>query len=125
MSSRGRYWIWGAILCIVFVALYMVKEILLPFVAGMAIAYILDPILDRLERIGLSRLIATVLLTATFFVLIIASITLIFPLLQGQIVVFLKKLLLTNQENPCSISPVLQGNAVCRLNLKLLLEAHS
>ena len=48
MIDRGRLWIWGAIICILFVALYLVREVLLPFIAGMAVAYFLDPILDRL-----------------------------------------------------------------------------
>ena len=91
MTSRRRIWLWGVIFCIVVAALYLIKEILLPFVVGIAIAYILDPILDLLERMGLSRLTATVLLTATFFVLVIALLTLIFPLLQGQTIEFLKK----------------------------------
>ena len=49
MIDRGRLWIWGAIICILIVALYLVREVLLPFIAGMAVAYFLDPILDRLE----------------------------------------------------------------------------
>ena len=31
------------------------SDILLPFVAGMALAYLLDPVADRLERLGISR----------------------------------------------------------------------
>jgi len=72
--------------------LYITREVLLPFVAGMAVAYILDPILDRLEKAGLSRLLATILATTTFFVLIITLITFLIPLLQGQVVGFIKKL---------------------------------
>ena len=82
MIGRGRLWIWGAIFCILFVALYLVREVLLPFIAGMAVAYFLDPILDRLEKCRLSRLMATIILTTTFFTLIIALITIIVPLIQ-------------------------------------------
>ncbi len=92
MIDRGRLWIWGAIICILFVALYLVREVLLPFIAGMAVAYFLDPILDRLEKCRLSRLMATIILTTTFFTLIIALITIIVPLLQGQVVSFVQKL---------------------------------
>ena len=31
--------------------LWLLSEILLPFVAGMALAYLLDPLADRLERL--------------------------------------------------------------------------
>ena len=35
--------------------LLVFSGILLPFIAGMALAYFLDPVADRLERIGLSQ----------------------------------------------------------------------
>ena len=92
MIDSGRLWIWGATLCILFVALYLVREVLLPFIAGMAIAYFLDPILDRLEKCRLSRLMATIILTTTFFTSIIVLVTIIVPLLQGQVVSFVEKL---------------------------------
>ena len=72
MIDRGRLLVWGAVFCILFVALYLVREILLPFIAGMAVAYFLDPILDRLEKCRLSRLMATIILTSTFFDLLFA-----------------------------------------------------
>ena len=92
MIDRGPLWIWATIICILFVALYLVREILLPFIAGMAVAYFLDPILDRLEKCRLSRLMATIILTTSFFTLIIALITIMVPLLQGQVVSFVQKL---------------------------------
>ena len=53
MTDRGRFWVGGVAIIMVMVVLYLTREILLPFVAGMAVAYILDPTLDRLEKIGL------------------------------------------------------------------------
>ena len=38
--------------------LWLLSDVLLPFVAGMALAYLLDPLADRLERLGVSRLVA-------------------------------------------------------------------
>ena len=46
----------------------LLREILLPFVAGMALAYLLDPLASRLERFGLSRLMATLTIMALFIV---------------------------------------------------------
>jgi len=34
--------------------LYLLRAMLLPFVAGMAVAYFLDPVCDRLQRLGCS-----------------------------------------------------------------------
>ena len=92
MTPGRRVWSWAVIVSAFLVGLYLVRVVLLPFIAGIAIAYFLDPLLDRLEKLGLSRLIATIMLTITFFVLIIALITLIVPLLQGQLVGFFQKL---------------------------------
>ena len=62
--SRGqqlRYWGIGAL--IFFAFLWFIGDTLLPFLVGMTIAYFLDPVADRLERAGFSRLWATVVIT--------------------------------------------------------------
>ncbi len=58
---------WLIIMAVVVLLLVALKSILLPFVLGMLTAYFLDPATDRLERMGLSRLMATVAITACFF----------------------------------------------------------
>ena len=55
---RLRFWLTG--LAIFLVLLYLLRSILLPFVTGMAIAYLLDPLALRLQRWGMSRTLATV-----------------------------------------------------------------
>jgi predicted PurR-regulated permease PerM len=65
--------------------LYLLSGVLLPFVAGLLVAYFLDPVADRLERLGFSRTVATTVITAAFFVLVGAAAALLLPLLQGQI----------------------------------------
>ena len=39
--------------------LWLLSRILLPFIAGLVLAYFLDPVADALERLGLPRLAAT------------------------------------------------------------------
>jgi predicted PurR-regulated permease PerM len=73
------------ILLVVAGALYLLSGVLLPFVAGILVAYFLDPLADRLERAGCSRALATSLITAAFFVIVIAALVLLFPLVQAQI----------------------------------------
>ena len=48
--------------------LYVFSDILLPFVAGMVLAYFLDPVADRLQRFGLSRFMATVVILVIFLI---------------------------------------------------------
>ena len=96
MSSRispGRQaLIWLAVAAIVVAFLMLTSSVLLPFVAGMAVAYFLDPLADRLEAWGCSRLLATILITVAFFVVVIALAVLLVPLLQAQLVALVGKL---------------------------------
>jgi hypothetical protein len=50
-----QVWFWLATAVAIVLALWLLHGILLPFVAGMALAYLLDPFANRLERLGLKR----------------------------------------------------------------------
>src|SRR5512147_177578 len=90
VATQTRVWV---IVLVVFVAiLVLLKSILLPFVAGMAIAYLLDPVCDRLERMGASRTVATAIVTAVFAVVVILLLLLIVPLAVQQLIAFLGSL---------------------------------
>jgi predicted PurR-regulated permease PerM len=81
---------WLAALMVFVLALWLLSEILLPFVAGLAIAYLLTPLTDRLERLGINRL-AAALLIITFVVLaLIYVILLVAPVLGGQLSSFIE-----------------------------------
>ena len=53
-------------LAAVIAVVVLLREILLPFVAGMVLAYLLDPLANRLERLGMNRLIATLAIMGLF-----------------------------------------------------------
>ena len=53
---------WLAALAVFILVLWLLSEILLPFIAGLAIAYLLTPLTDRLERLGVNRLAASLLI---------------------------------------------------------------
>ena len=84
--------VWGIALVVFVALLVLLKGILLPFVAGMAIAYLLDPVCDRLETMGTSRTLATSIVTAIFAVIVILLLLLIVPLAIKQTVDFLSSL---------------------------------
>lgn len=90
LGTQGK--IWGGVLVLFVLILVLLKAILLPFVAGMAIAYLLDPICDRLERMGCSRNLATTIVTAAFAIVVILALLLIVPLAIGEAVAFLGSL---------------------------------
>jgi len=71
----------------VFVALlWLLAGVLLPFVAGMAIAYFLDPLVDRLERWRVPRTVGSILVLIGFALVLVAVILLVVPVLQAQII---------------------------------------
>ena len=82
VKDQIKYWTIAASILLIF--LWLLGDILLPFVLGAAIAYLLDPIVDRLERLGTGRVLGTILiLMAAFFVLFFIFLLLI-PLVTDQ-----------------------------------------
>jgi len=83
--SRGqqlRYWGIGAL--IFFAFLWFIGDTLLPFLVGMTIAYFLDPVADRLERAGFSRLWATVVITVGVLLGAMIVLVLLIPVVIDQ-----------------------------------------
>jgi hypothetical protein len=61
----------------VVLALYVLRGILLPFLAGLALAYFLDPLADRLQRLGLSRFLASLLILVVFLLIFVGALLLV------------------------------------------------
>ncbi|MBC7313190.1 MAG: AI-2E family transporter, partial [Rhizobium sp.] len=87
---RRQLMFWLAALAVFIFFLMMFRTILLPFIAGMALAYFLDPVADRLERLGLSRMWATVVILVTFIVVFVLSLMIIIPILASQLNEFIQ-----------------------------------
>ncbi|SJM34976.1 AI-2E family transporter [Mesorhizobium delmotii] len=85
-----RFWLISAIILAIF--LYVFSGILLPFVAGMVLAYFLDPVADRLQRLGLSRLMATIVILFAFIVVLVLAFVILIPVLASQMADFASKL---------------------------------
>ncbi|WP_137933753.1 AI-2E family transporter [Mesorhizobium comanense] len=84
------FWLISAVLLALF--LYVFSGILLPFVAGMVLAYFLDPVADWLQRLGLSRLMATVVILIAFIVIVVLAFVILVPVLATQMADFGRKL---------------------------------
>lgn len=85
MTLREQARIWAIGLGLFAVVLWLLGDVLLPFVLGAAIAYIADPIADRLERLGLSRLLSTVVITVLAVGVGVLALILIIPTLIDQV----------------------------------------
>jgi predicted PurR-regulated permease PerM len=81
-ARQIRFWAIGLALFLGF--LWVLGDILLPFVAGMAIAYFFDPVCDRLERWGMNRTWATVTVTVLFVVVLLLAIGVLVPVAVNQ-----------------------------------------
>lgn len=84
------FWLVTAAMFIAF--LYLFSSILLPFLAGMILAYFLDPVADRLERLGLSRLWATVVILVAFIVVLALGLMILIPVLATQLADFIGRI---------------------------------
>jgi predicted PurR-regulated permease PerM len=82
-------WFWLVAAVLLVLALWLLSDILLPFVVGLVIAYLLTPIADRLERFGVNRMVASLLLVAVVVLAFVWVILLAAPLLGGQLVSFI------------------------------------
>jgi predicted PurR-regulated permease PerM len=83
---------WFLMLALASLGLYMSASVLAPFVAALILGYVLDPIADRLQKLGLSRLMATLVILAVFLVLLTIVILVLAPVLGRQVVGFAESL---------------------------------
>ena len=80
---QARYW--GIAAAILFLMLWFFGNVLLPFLVGGAIAYFLDPVADRLQRAGLSRVMATSVISVVALLLVVLLVLSVIPTLIGQL----------------------------------------
>lgn len=88
MTLQRQMMFWAAVLVIVILALWLLGDIMLPFIAGLVLAYFLDPVADALERLGLPRLAATLLILISSIVAFVVLLLLLLPVLGDQIARF-------------------------------------
>jgi predicted PurR-regulated permease PerM len=83
---------WTLFLAFLVAALYVLGDVLFPFAAGMALAYLLDPLATRLERYGLSRLMASLVILGLALLVFVLLLLAVIPLLMQQLGAFIKEL---------------------------------
>ena len=91
LTRDAKLRIWLIVLAVFIGLLILLRSMLLPFVAGMAVSYFLDPLANRLERAGLSRPLATTVITLFFFLAIVLLLAMAVPLIESQVVGFIQK----------------------------------
>ncbi|WP_434517964.1 AI-2E family transporter [Pseudomonas sp. NFX1] len=81
-----RRWIWLGAALLIAVLLYSLHNILTPFLIGILLAYLADPLVDRLERLGLSRTWGVVVVFSLFTLVFMALLLVLVPMLAKQLV---------------------------------------
>ena len=76
---------WIALLAGLLALLWLLAPILTPFLIAAVLAYIGDPLVDRMERRGLSRTVGVCVLFALASTVLVLGLVLIVPLLQEQL----------------------------------------
>jgi predicted PurR-regulated permease PerM len=92
MSLTRQVSFWAITIAVFALALWLLHDVLLPFVAGLALAYLLNPLANGIERAGGSRLIAALVIVGGFVLGSVLLILLVAPLLGNQLTALIAKL---------------------------------
>lgn len=84
------FWLFAFVAFALFLVVF--SSILLPFVAGMALAYFLDPVADWLERRGLNRMMASVVILVSFVLVFALSLVILIPVIVNQTSEFVERI---------------------------------
>ncbi|MDB5969642.1 MAG: family transporter [Hydrocarboniphaga sp.] len=84
-SSFKENWPWMLIGLALLVFAWLLAPILTPFVVGAGLGYVGDPLVDRLERLRMSRTLGVGLMFLVIFSVLVLVILLVVPMLQGQL----------------------------------------
>src|SRR5262245_20647163 len=91
MTVERQIKFWIAALGIFIALLWLLSDILLPFVAGIALAYLLNPVAHRLERVGVNRTISGLVIIVSVIALLIFLVLLLAPVLAAQLAAFVER----------------------------------
>lgn len=84
-SPKRQAKFWGIGFAILALVLWLLGTTLLPFLLGAGMAYFLDPVADRLEKLGLNRISATLVIAVTAVLVFTAILLFAVPALIEQV----------------------------------------
>ncbi|WP_281955380.1 AI-2E family transporter [Pseudophaeobacter arcticus] len=86
LPAKKQFKYWGIAALIFSVVMWSLGDVLLPFVLGAAIAYLIDPIADRLETMGLSRAASTAVIVVLLMLVFLLALLIVVPTLINQMI---------------------------------------
>jgi len=91
MTVNDR-WFWMLTVLVVGVLVYLLAPVLTPFVVSAVLAYIGDPLVDRLEKYRLPRTLAVAVVFIVLTMLAVVTLLILIPMLQHQFIILGKKI---------------------------------
>ena len=79
---------WCCVFALFLVTVMLFKAVLLPFVLGIAVAYLLNPTVNKLGDIGIARAPAALMILGGFLILITAVAVILAPIVYREILEF-------------------------------------
>ena len=92
MSLERQILIWTGVFALFLLALHILGSAVTPFATGIALSYLLDPVVRRLERIGVNRLVSSLAILAIFVVTLGFAMVVVAPILGHQLLGFTQSL---------------------------------
>jgi predicted PurR-regulated permease PerM len=81
---------WGLAVIILIFLVWLFKAVLLPFILGGAIAYMLNPIVNKICKKGLGRQTAVLLILGSFFIFVVGLLAIVMPILIREAIGFIE-----------------------------------
>ncbi len=82
----NRNWMfWLSLFAVFCFAVYVLRSVLLPFVAGIIIGYLLDPFTSKFEKAGMSRTLATILVLFLVVIFLVPALLLLIGIIDEQL----------------------------------------
>lgn len=82
---------WIGTLAVIATMVVLLRQILLPFVAGIALAYLLNPVVNRLEKWGLNRAVAALSILSVFIIGVGILLVGAVPVIGEEVAIFIDK----------------------------------
>jgi predicted PurR-regulated permease PerM len=91
-QKKEKILIWITFFALLFLVLYSISGILLPFIAGLLVSYLLNPAVQTLEKLKIPRTLSTLLLILLFFVGIGTLLFFAIPFLKKELLLLASRL---------------------------------
>lgn len=92
LSPKTHAVFWGCTFVLFVGSVFLFKSVLLPFILGIAVAYLLNPIVNKFGDIGIARAPAAMMILCGFLILIFAFLGIVSPIIYRELSQFSKDL---------------------------------